>query len=138
MMLVVMIIGPTLTAVMMMMIVDSCGKIHVAGLKTHLLHWYIDWCIVVVYYCCNIGIGNMSCSQVKRVGDTVLGMATQCVQVTTFSIQCQDGALCQRQCHCDALKFNLFLLNLESGPRAEIQQRMERGSIINIFFRQRM
>ena len=49
MMLVVMIIGTTLTAVMMMMmIVDPCGKIHVAGLKTHLLHWYIDWCIVVV------------------------------------------------------------------------------------------
>ena len=50
MMLVVMIIGTTLTAVMMMMMmnVDPCGKIHVAGLKTHLLHWYIDWCIVVV------------------------------------------------------------------------------------------
>ena len=52
MMLVVMIIGTTLTAVkmmmMMMMIVDPCGKIHVSGLKTHLLHWYIDWCIVVV------------------------------------------------------------------------------------------
>ena len=51
MMLVVMIIGTTLTAVkmvMMMMIVDPCGKIHVGGLKTHLLHWYIDWCIVVV------------------------------------------------------------------------------------------
>ena len=48
MMLVVMIIGTTLTAVKMMMIVDPCGKIHVSGLKTHLLHWYIDWCIVVV------------------------------------------------------------------------------------------
>ena len=47
MMLMVMIIVTTLTAVMMM-IVDPCGKIHVAGLKTHLLHWYIDWCIVVV------------------------------------------------------------------------------------------
>ena len=56
-----------------------------------------------------------------------------CSGFTTFSIQCQDGALCQRQCHCDALKFNLFLLNLESGPRAEIQQRMERVSILNIF-----
>ena len=79
MMLVVMIIGTTLTAVkiVMMMIVDPCGKIHVSGLKTHLPHW----CIVVVYYCCNIGIGIMYCPQVKRVGDTVLGMATQCVQV---------------------------------------------------------
>ena len=55
MMLVVMIIGTTLTAVkmmmmMMMMIVDPCGKIHVAGLKTHLLHWYI--CRLV--YSCGI------------------------------------------------------------------------------------
>ena len=43
MMLVVMIIGTTLTAVKMMMmmkmIVDPYGKIYVAGLKTHLLHW---------------------------------------------------------------------------------------------------